>query len=93
MGTKENTMAPARELLEKIDALEDLKEAISKRMAGIQSKEEELEVNSLIQRAFNLECAFDRKHRVMLLALALAPHEVGWGFKVRERMHRLIHHH
>ncbi len=86
-------MAPIHEQLEKIDALEDLQEAISKRMAGIQSKEEELEVNSLIQRAFNLGCAFDRKHRVMLLALAIAPHEVSWRFKVRERIHRLIHHH
>jgi hypothetical protein len=80
------------ELVEKRDALLKLKEAIDNRTAGL-SKEEALEVESLSRRALNPECAFDRKYSSMLYRLALAPAEVGWYFKFRERFHRLAHHH
>lgn len=62
-------------------------------MAAIKSEEEEAEVNSLIKRALNPECAFDRKHTLQLTALATMPDDVSWHFKLRERIHRFVHHH
>lgn len=80
------------ELLEHRDALLHLKEAIAKRIENI-SKEEQMEVDALVDRSFNPKCTFDRKNRHNLYHLALAPETVGWYFKLRERLHRLVHHH
>jgi hypothetical protein len=80
------------ELMEDREALLALKEAIEKRVANT-SKEEQMEVDSLVRRSFDPQCTFDQKHRAMLYALALTPGQVGWYFKLRERFHRLIHHH
>jgi hypothetical protein len=77
---------------EKLDALLDLKESIEKRLANI-SKEEQMEVEALSKRAITPQCAFDRKYREQLYALALFPDTVSWFFKLRERLHRFIHHH
>lgn len=85
-------MASARELMEKIDAFKNIQEAVNERIAAIKTPEEEREVNSLIKRAFNDECAFDKKHKIKLIALAIFPHEVSWKFKLRERVHRFIYH-
>ncbi len=82
----------AQELIEKSQALSTVEDSIKKRMANIKSKEEELEVNALIKRAFNPECAFDRNHTLELTALAIMPHTVSWHFKLRERIHRLTRH-
>jgi hypothetical protein len=81
-----------RELIEKRDRVQSLKEAFEKRIANI-SKEEQLEVEALSKRALNPQCTFDRKHTEQLYALALFPEQVSWHFKMRERLHRLIHHH
>lgn len=61
-------------------------------MASFKNEEEKLEVQSLIRQAFGEECAFDRKNKLKLLTLAISPHEVSWSFKLRERIHRFIHH-
>jgi hypothetical protein len=82
-----------RQLMEKIDAFDDLKYAIKERMASFSSPEEEAEANSFIKRAFDPQCEFDRKHKVELIALAISPHALSWHFKVRERIHRLSWHH
>jgi hypothetical protein len=80
------------EIIERRDVLLGLKEAIDIRLAYI-SQEEQLEVESLSNRALHPQCNFDRKHRLMLYALALAPDQVSRSFKLRERIHRLLHHH
>lgn len=80
------------ELTERRDALLRLKEAIENRLASA-SKEEKIKVEALSKRAINPECTFDQKHREQLYALALFPSHVGWYFKLRERLHRLFHHH
>jgi hypothetical protein len=80
------------ELLEKRDSLLLLKEAIEKRIANI-SEVEKLEVLALSNRATHPQCSFDRKHSKMLYLLALMPDRVSWYFKLREKIHRLAHHH
>ena len=80
------------EVLEKPDSLLWLQVAIEKRIANV-SKEEQREIDALIQRALNPQCGFDRKHARLLYALALVPDQVSWHLKLRERIHRLIHRH
>ena len=80
------------ELLEKRDSLLLLKEAIEKRIANI-SEVEKLEVEALSNRAIQPQCSFDRKYSKMLYLLALMPEQVSWHFKLREKIHRLVHHH
>jgi hypothetical protein len=81
-----------KENKEKLQALLSLKESIEARLGNI-SKEEQMEVEALSKRAITPQCAFDRKHREEIYALALFPDTVSWFFKLRERLHRLIHHH
>jgi hypothetical protein len=80
------------EIIERRDILLGLKQAIDVRLAFI-SEEEQLEVETLSNRAPHSQCDFDRKHRLMLFALALAPDQVSWSFKLRERIHRLLQGH
>jgi hypothetical protein len=80
------------EIIERRDVLLGLKEAIAIRLAYI-SGEKELEVEALSNRALHPQCKFDRKHRLMIYALAIAPDQVSWTFKLREGIHRLLHHH
>ena len=82
-----------QEKFQKVLALEDLQDKIALRMNSFKSEEEKQQVNSLIRRAFSGECEFDRRHKADLITLAIAPHEVSWQFKLRERLHRYIHHH
>ena len=77
---------------QRIEALTRLKEDIEKRLANA-SDEEKIEVEALSKRALSPQCSFDRKHREQLYALALYPETVNWYFKLRERLHRLVHHH
>lgn len=86
-------MDTPRELMEKMDAFENLKDSIARRIAEIKTPEEQRELDSLVKRAFSDECEFDKKHKVKLLALVIAPREVSWHFKLRERLHRVLHHH
>lgn len=74
------------------DALLKLQEAITNRLQKL-SREERLEVESLSQRAIHPQCCFDRKHSQNLYKLALFPESVPWIFKLRERIHRALHHH
>ena len=80
------------ELIKDRDALVALRDAIDKRIANI-TKEEQMELNALVERSFHPQCTFDRKNKHNLYHLALAPEQVGWYFKLRERLHRFIHHH
>jgi len=80
------------DLLEQQDRLLRLQAAIKERLSTA-TEQEKLEVEALSKRAINPECAFDRKHREQLYQLALFPNTVSWRFKLRERLHRLIHDH
>jgi hypothetical protein len=80
------------DIIERRDVLLGLKEAIAIRLAYTSGKEE-LEVEALSNRAIHPQCEFDRKHRLMIYALALAPDQVSWSFKLREKIHRLLHNH
>jgi hypothetical protein len=77
------------EILEKQEVLLGLKEAINTKLAFC-SEEEQAKIESLSNRALHSQCSFDRKHRLMIYALALAPDQVDWIFKIRERLHRLL---
>jgi hypothetical protein len=79
-----------RKLMEQRDALARVEQAAQQRMATFSSPKEKAEADALIKRAFNPQCEFDRKHTIMLVVLTIAPHEVSWRFKVRERIHRLL---
>jgi hypothetical protein len=77
------------ELFEKANVPLELKEAIRRRIA-YSSEKEQLKVEALADRAQHPECSFDRKHRLMLCALALASEDVNWTFRLRERIHRFL---
>lgn len=80
------------EMIKERDTLIQLGHAIEQRLAGI-SEYEKREVEALSNRAINPQCSFDRKHREMLYKLALFPNYVSLYWKLRERLHRFIHHH
>jgi hypothetical protein len=79
-------------ILEKREVLLGLKEAVNVRLAYC-TEEERSRVEDLSNRALRPQCTFDREHRLMLYALALAPDQVGWSFKLQEGLHRLLHKH
>jgi hypothetical protein len=81
------------ETLEVIEALNRIEQAARERSKAIKSPDEDKEVTMLLNRAVLPECEFDRKHSSMLAALALKPNEVSWYWKLRERVHRIVHHH
>ena len=78
------------QILEKQEVTVGLKEIVRTRLLFC-SERERLEVQNLSGRALNPQCGFDREHRLMLYALAVAPEQVGWSFRLRERVHRLFH--
>jgi hypothetical protein len=80
------------ELSEQRDRLLQLQAAIKERLSTA-TEQEKLEVEALSNRAINPACEFDRKHREQLYELALFPTSVSWLFKLRERIHRLLHDH
>jgi hypothetical protein len=80
------------EILQKREVLLGLKEAINQSLV-YSSEEKQLKVEALSNRALHPECSFDFKHQLMIYALALAPEQVSWIFKLRERIHRLLCHH
>jgi hypothetical protein len=84
--------ATLTDMLEKREVRLGLIEAINAKLA-FSNEDEQLKVEALSNRALDPKCGFDRKHRLMIYALALAPDQVGWVFKLRERFHRLVHHH
>jgi hypothetical protein len=81
------------ELVRQRDELQTLKMMMEARLASLKTDAERLEVEALSNRAISPGCSFDRKHRQSLYSLALAPDSVGWWFKLRERVHRMVHHH
>lgn len=81
------------QVLETIEALNRVEEAVRDRSKSIKSEAEDKEVTALINRAAQPTCEFDRKHSASLFALAVKPGEVSWYFKLRERIHRVVHHH
>lgn len=81
------------EALETIEALNRVAEAARERSKSIKSEAEQKEVNTLIQRSLNPQCEFDRRHATKLATLAIKPNEVSWYWKLRERIHRVVHPH
>ena len=82
-----------RKLIAKMELAHQLQRTIGERLASFKSEEEKREADALITRVFAEDCAFDRKHKYALFLLAIAPQQVSWRFKLRERLHRLLHHH
>jgi hypothetical protein len=81
------------EALEVIESLSRVEAAVSERMKMVKNENEKRELDSLIKRSFSPQCTFDRKHTSLLFDLAIAPQTVSWYGKLRERFHRLVHHH
>jgi hypothetical protein len=86
MSDRGQTLA---EIFEKRKVLLGLKGSINTKLAFCR-EEEQAKIESLSNRALHPQCSFDRKHRLMIYALALAPDQVDWIFKMRERLHRLL---
>lgn len=80
------------DLLERRDTLLRLQDAIKERLSTA-TEQEKLEIEALSKRAIEPKCGFDRRHRELLYQLALFPNRVSWHFRLRERLHRLIHDH
>jgi hypothetical protein len=85
-----DAMARLNAIFEKREVRFGLRETVIKRLS-YSSEEEQLEGEGLLNRALNPQCSFDRKNQLMLCALAVCPDQVGWSFKLRERLHRLFH--
>ena len=77
------------EILERREVQLGLAQVINQRLA-YSNEEEQLKVEALAKRALHPECSFDRKHRLLIYALALAPDQVSWLFRLRERIHHLV---
>jgi hypothetical protein len=82
-----------REALETVEALNAVEVAARERRKTIKSETEDKELTMLINRSVHPECEFDRKYSTMLITLALKPDEVSLYWKLRERIHRVVHHH
>jgi hypothetical protein len=83
---------PLTDIFENREVLLGLREAIDQKIV-YSSGQEQLRVESLSHRAIQPGCSFDRKHRLMIYALALAPDQVDWILKLQERILRLFCHH
>lgn len=81
------------EALRELEALSYIEDAIRERQKTVKNEAEQKELDVLIDRSFQPKCAFDRKHHQLLFALAIDPRQVNWYWKLRERIHRVIHHH
>ena len=79
--------------LEALESVERVHAASVERSRTIRSQGEQRIVDDLIRRGFSekFECDWDRKNADLLIVLALKPEEVGWLFKLRERLHRPVH--
>jgi hypothetical protein len=87
-GTRTNL-----ESLEIIESLSRVSDAVTERMKSVKDPAEKKEIDALIARSFGPKCAFDRKHGNILFDLAIDPRQVSWYWKLRERIHRVVHHH
>jgi hypothetical protein len=84
---------PSLKALEAIEGMENLETLTAERRRTIRGQREQRIVDDLIRRgfAYPCECGWDKKHADMIVVLALQPDQVGWLFKIRERLHRPIH--
>jgi hypothetical protein len=87
-GTQSNL-----ETLEVLESVSRLKNAVANRMKTVKNDTEKRELDALIKRHFSPQCGFDRKHGNILFHLAIDPSRVSWYWKLRERIHRIVHHH
>ena len=81
------------EALEAIEALFNIANAIEQRGKAAKNDSERQELNQILQRFSNPKCAFDHKYRKELMGLIVAPEQISWQWKLRERLHRFLHHH
>ena len=79
--------------LEALESLSRLNDAVTQRMKTVKNENEKKQLDALIKRSFGPECKFDRKHANLLFDLAIDPQRVSWYWKLRERLHRFVHHH
>ena len=77
--------------LEKLEALDRIEAAAVERSRTTKTAREKQFVDDLIARAYGPQCEWDKKNANSLIVLAIKPDVVGWGFKIRERIHRPIH--
>jgi hypothetical protein len=89
-GEKDRPHLP--ELARTFLALDNLESAVEARMVAVRSEKERRQVDNLVDRAFDPPCKWDRKNSVRLLLLALKPDKATVAFKLRERVHHMIHH-
>lgn len=76
------------EALQSLEALDAIRDHLANRTF---SAREEQKANALIKRALAPDaCNWDKEHRAKLLALATAPEQMSFFFKLRERFHQLI---
>lgn len=85
-GTKTNL-----ELLEAVEALSRISEALKERMATVKNDNEKKELDRLSRRIFATDkCDWDDKNHVKILRLLIDPKNAGVIFKFRDRLHRVF---
>lgn len=81
------------EALNQIESLQRIRNAAAERLKTVTGPDEKREIDALTERSMSPKCAFDRKHGYFLFNLAIDPQRVSWYWKLRERIHRIVHHH
>lgn len=76
------------EMLEVLLSLERIRQGMSDRLRTVKNQKEKDELDSLIRRAFEGTCAWDKRHQNELIMRVLDPHGVGSAFRIRDGLHR-----
>lgn len=77
------------ETLESLEGLRFISEGIKERMKTVKTKAEEEELNRLVRRIATVdECAWDKQNYTNLIGMLIQPEEVGFVFKLRDRIHQ-----
>jgi hypothetical protein len=74
-----------------LETLEFLERGAKDRMESVKSEREKRALGRLVRRAFTEgKCKWDERHFGELLTLLSAPQNVGFVFRIRERIHRIF---
>jgi hypothetical protein len=77
--------------LEVFETLDFLERGVNDRMKAIKSDKERRALDRLVRRLFaEGKCKWDARHAGQLMALLAAPQNVGFVFRIRERIHRIF---
>ena len=77
--------------LEVFETLDFLEHGVNDRVKTLKSDKERRVLDRIVRRAFaEGKCKWDARHASELLTLLAAPQNVGFVFRIRERIHRIF---